>query len=163
MSAAFRVAHMIDVPGAAGILEEWFVQEWAPWYGPDGPGDARADLGACRQRDRLPICLVALDGNGTLLGTAALRASSAGSELGFSPWLAGMLVQRAHRRQGVGTALVAAIEQTAALLGTQALYCSTDTAGGILERRGWVQCGSTGTLRGPARVYRCQIMVVADG
>jgi len=153
----FRIAYLADVPGVAPVLERWFVAEWAPWYGPDGPGDAKADLTACCNRDELPICLVALSADGEVLGTAALKAESVGSELAAGPWLAAVLVNEAHRGRGIGTALVEAIEAEAARLGFGALYTSTDTAGGILERRAWQAIGDTGSLRGRLTVYRRQI------
>ena len=117
----FRIAHLIDAPGAAPVLARWFVAEWGPWYGPGGDGDAEADLAACRVRDALPLCLVALGPGDVVLGTAALRDESVGSELGVGPWLAGLLVAPEHRGRGVGAALVAAIEGEAANLGFAAI------------------------------------------
>lgn len=148
----------MDAPEAAPTLARWFVEEWTPWYGPDGPGDAEADLAACRGRDALPICLVALDGNGGgVLGTAALKTESVGSEIGAGPWLAALLVGRDHRLQGVATALVEAIENEARRLDFQSIYTSTDAAEGIMERRGWQAHGTTQSLRGPIIIYRRQV------
>ena len=107
------IVHLLEAPGAVDTLAEWFADEWAPWYGPGGEGDAEGDLAACRSRDALPICLVALSESGDVLGTASLRSESVGSELGVGPWLAAVLVPREHQGQGVGTALVAAIEAEA--------------------------------------------------
>ena len=98
-----RIVHLVDVPEASPTLVQWFVEEWAPWYGPDGQGDAEADFAACR--DALPICLVALDGEGGVLGTASLKAESVGAEPAPGPWLAAMLVGKAHQGRGIGTAL----------------------------------------------------------
>jgi GNAT superfamily N-acetyltransferase len=149
-----RIVHLVDAPEAAPVLARWFVDEWTPWYGPGGAGDADADLAACRSREALPICLVALDGEGAVLGTAALKDESVGSELGVGPWLAAILVGPEHRGRGVATALVAAIEAEARRLGLAAIYTSTDSAGNIMERRGWQAIGATDTLRGSATVYR---------
>ena len=151
-----RIVHLVDVPGVATTLAGWFIEEWRPWYGPDGPGDAERDLAACASRDALPFCLVALDGDKPL-GTAALKADSVGSELGFGPWLAAFLVETAHRRRGIGSALAAAIEAEAARLGFDAIFTSTDTAKGLLRRRGWQPCGTTQSLRGPVEIYRCAL------
>lgn len=151
-----RIVHLLEVPDIRPILERWFVEEWMPWYGPDGPGDARSDLAACHRLNDLPICLIALDGNNTPLGTVALKSDSVGSELGLGPWLAAMLVNKDHRGKGVGTALVQAIEEEAARLGFVAIYTSTDTAIGILERRGWKSLATTESIRGPLTVYRWQ-------
>jgi GNAT superfamily N-acetyltransferase len=149
-----RICHLIDVPALRAELEQWFVEEWAPWYGPGGQGDAKADLVACGSRDTLPICLVALSDEGELLGTAAIKEDSVGSELGVGPWLAAMLVKREYRGRGVGTALVEAIEAEAARIGFEEIYSSTDTAMKILERRGWKMFGSARSLRGEIAVYQ---------
>lgn len=150
----FRIAHLIDAPEAAPTLAQWFVDEWTPWYGPEGPGDAEADLAACHGRDVLPICLVALDTDSGVLGTAALKSESVGSETGAGPWLAALLVGRDHRGRGVATALVEAIENEARRLGYEWIYTSTDAAEDIMERRGWQVNGTTQSLRGPITIYR---------
>ena len=72
------------------------------YYGPGGPGDAEGDLAACRGRGALPICLVALNTNGDVLGTAALKTESVGGEIGAGPWLAALLVGKDHRGKGCG-------------------------------------------------------------
>ncbi len=108
-----RIVHLLEVPEVVPVLVRWFVEEWAPWYGPHGQGDAESDLTACRNREKLPVCLVALHSNGTVLGTASLKRESVGSELGVGPWLAALLVAKDRRSQGIGTALIEAIEQHA--------------------------------------------------
>jgi GNAT superfamily N-acetyltransferase len=150
----WHIVHLIEVPEAVPRLTRWFVEEWGPYYGPGGPGDAGSDLAACRGRDALPICLVALSAGEEVLGTAALKSDSVGSELGVGPWLAAVLVGEDHRGQGVGTALVEAIEAEARRLGFASIYSSTDSAAGMLERRGWQAFGTVESLRGPATVYR---------
>ena len=139
----FQIALLADRPELVPTLTDWFIAEWEPYYGPDGPGDAGADLRGCLNRTALPIAVVALNGDGALLGTAALKQDSVGSERGVGPWLAAFLVAPNHRGRGVGTALVAAIEDMAARLGFGSIYTSTDAAAGILERRGWQVFGTT--------------------
>ena len=155
--STMRIVHLLDVPYCLPRLVDWFIAEWELWYGTEGEGDAGQDLAACGDRDAIPLCLVAMDTDDELLGTAALRAASVGSELGVGPWLAGFLVDPHYRRNGVGTALVAAIEAEADRLGFDAIYVSTDTARGIFERRGWQVCGSASSLRGPVAVYCCPL------
>jgi GNAT superfamily N-acetyltransferase len=143
-------------------LARRFVEEWAPWYGPDGAGNAEDDLKACRSQNELPLCLVILGERGEVLGTAALKAESVGSELGAGPWLAAVLVDKDHRGKGVGTALVEAIENEACRLGFEAIYSSTDAAAGIVTRRHWQAFGSSDSLRGPVSVYREQLASEAN-
>ena len=152
-----RIVHLVDSPDAALTLAKWFVEEWEPWYGADGQGDAERDLADCCSKNDLPICLIAFDRNGDVLGTAALKLESVGSELGVGPWLAAVLVGQSHQGKGVGTALVKAIEEEAARLGFESIFTSTDSAVGILERRGWQAFGTTESLRGPVPIYRWQV------
>jgi len=147
------IVPLAERPQAIPTLERWFVSEWAPWYGPSGPGDAARDLAECLNRDELPLAWVAVDEEGGVIGTAALRMDSAGSETGLGPWLAALLVDQGYRGRGVGTALIAAVEDGAARLGYPALYVSTDVAMGLVERRGWWAVGTTETLRGEATIY----------
>lgn len=149
-----RIVLLADRPDLIPALTDWFMAEWGPYYGAGGPGDAAADLRGCLNRDTLPVALVALDADDTLLGTVALKEESVGSALGVGPWLAAFLVAPQHRGRGVGAALVAAIEGEAARLGFAEIYTSTDTAEGILERRGWLPFGATQSLRGPLKIYR---------
>ena len=148
-----KISHLCDVPDAVPVLAAWFVEEWMPYYGPDGPGHAEGDLRGCVRKDALPICLVALDDQGDVLGTAALKHDSVGSDVADGPWLAAFLVGQAHRGRGVGTALVGAIEGVAKELGFGAVYTSTDGASGIVKKCGWRRVGHTQSLRGEVGVY----------
>jgi GNAT superfamily N-acetyltransferase len=150
---SITIRHLLDEPQAVPVLARWFVQEWEPYYGPDGPGDAETDLRAAYNRDQLPICLVALDAARDVVGTIALRAESLPSHRHLTPWLAGLLVAPSQRRQGIGTALIAVLEAEARRLGYSRLYTATDTARGQMKKRGWRAMGEAPTLRGPATVY----------
>ena len=157
MPQPIEIVHLLDAPAFAQTLEHWFVAEWAPWYGTTGPGDAAADLAACCKRDELPICLIARQSNGVVVGTASLKDESVGSELGVSPWLAAVLVPKEHHGLGIGTALVRAIVDEAIRRGFDAVYSSTDSAAGILMRGGWREYGATTSLRGHLKVFRRQL------
>ena len=128
MANGLKIIPLADEPKHIPVLAEWFVDEWGPYYGSEGPGDALDDLTACTHQDALPSALVALGDGGVLVGTAALRPDSVGSEMAPGPWLSGLLVHPDHRRQGVGNRLVEAIEALAGQLGLEAIYVSTDAA-----------------------------------
>lgn len=154
----FRIAHLFEAPEALPTLARWFVEEWEPWYGPDGEGDAEGDLAVCASRDALPVCLVALSAGGDALGTVALRTESVGSELGVGPWLAAFLVGEEYRGRGVGRALAEAAEAEARRLGFESIYTSVDPATGArLAHRGWEPFGNSQSLRGEVTVYRRQL------
>ncbi|MFX0202147.1 MAG: GNAT family N-acetyltransferase, partial [Candidatus Hodarchaeota archaeon] len=116
-----HVGLLADHPQAIPILKEWFEREWAPYYGPDGPGDANKDLLDSCSRDELPVTLVAIS-DGEVCGTASLKAESVTTHKHLTPWLAALLVAPKFRRLGVGERLIAAIEEKAKQLGFHCLY-----------------------------------------
>ncbi len=153
MSSHLKIVHLADVPEVIPVLEQLFAQEWEPYYGALGPGDAARDLAESCQHDELPVALVAIDADGSVAGTAALKTQSVGSEVAPGPWLAAFVVQPDNRRQGVGNALVGAIEREARRLGLTSIFVSTDAAEGIIKRRGWRRVGAAVSLRGEVAVY----------
>ncbi len=154
---AFNVQPLVHVPAARAVLEGLFIKEWAAWYGLSGPGNAAADLLAATQTKALPMAMVATDPQGRALGCAMLKAESVGAELGYGPFLAGFLVDPEMRRRGVGNALVAAVEAKAARMGYDALYGATDSAGGLLLRRGWQAIDHAASSRGDMVIYRLKL------
>ena len=80
MMNAVQIELLADHPEAIPILQDWFEREWAPYYGPEGPGVAINDLRDSCNRDDLPISLVAIL-DGEFVGTAALKAESIGVSL----------------------------------------------------------------------------------
>lgn len=153
-----RICRLSAAPFAVDTLEQWFVHEWPPYYGPGGAGNAGADLLACLNDDKLPIAVVALGENDQVLGTAALKADSLGSELGYGPWLAALLIAEPFRRQGIGNRLIERIEMEARRLGLASIYASTDTAVSMLARRNWKPTGDeVDSLRGPIRIFRLNL------
>ncbi len=123
-------------PEALLPLRHWFETEWPEYYGIDGPGDALSDLQSFANRDRLPIGFVAFR-NGELCGVAVLKDESIASHRHLSPWAAAGLVKSSERGKGVGAQLIDELETKARSLGFSCIYCGTNTANSLLERRGW--------------------------
>lgn len=132
-----NIVLLADHAGFIGTLAECFEQEWEPYYGGQGPGDALADLLSRCNRDRLPIGLVAIE-NDRVLGTATLDRDVT---TGLAPSVVGLLVAREHRRRGVASALLEAAERLAADLGYDELFISTSVLGEPLQRKGWLERG----------------------
>ena len=72
-----------------------------------------------------------------LCGIAVLKAESITSHSHFCPCAAATLVRPDYRGRGVGTQLLCAVEELAKALGYGRIYCGTNTATQLLERRGW--------------------------
>ncbi len=161
MPADVRITLLADLPEALPMLAGLFVAEWEPYYGPEGLGDAEADLRACCNRDRIPLAVVAIDAAGTVAGTAALKPESVASHRHLGPWLAALVVAPAHRGRNIGATLVAAVEDEARRLGFPALYTGESPASGLarlLVRRGWHEVeGEASSLRGPMTIYRLSL------
>lgn len=140
MEDDFRIELLADHPQAIPILKSWFEDEWAPYYGPEGPGDAERDLRESCNRNELPIGLVALSGD-VVCGTAALKKVSVTTHTHLTPWLAALLVGAGFRRRGVGEQLIAAVEETARKLGFASIYVGTGEGSGTpetaLRKRDW--------------------------
>ena len=132
--ADISVRLLADHPETIDDLERWFIREWEPYYGADGPGDARKDLSECSQRNEIPLAVIAFC-DGVLCGTAALRPTSVTTHPDFTPWIAALLVSSEHRGRGVGARLVQEIEALAAGLGFKELYVGA-SAPDSDERRG---------------------------
>ncbi len=119
-------------------LTDWYLSEWEPYYGLNGPGDARADLESRCNRDELPIGLVAIEDD-QVSGTAALDLDVTTN---LTPSVVGLLVEPACRRRGIATALLKATEEIARQLGHRRLYVSTTVLGGLLNQLGWEAMGA---------------------
>ncbi|MTI16001.1 GNAT family N-acetyltransferase [Rhodobacteraceae bacterium RKSG542] len=155
-----QVVRLGQVQWAVEPLVQLFQEAWPQWYGEGGNGDAGADLSACLSPDTLPIAFVALSDDGRVIGTAALKHESLGSELGFGPWLAAMAVSPSERGRGVGSALVAAVETAASELGFDAIYTSTDEAARLITRLGWEDTGRrVQSQRGSIAVFRRSLVL----
>ena len=127
------IALLADHAGFIDVLVQWYEREWDPYYGEQGPGDARTDLESRCNRGRLPVGLVAIEDD-RILGTAALDHDAA---TGKTPSVVGLLVAPEHRRKGVANRLLDFAECLAGDLGYEELFMSTTVLGELARRRGW--------------------------
>lgn len=75
--------------------------------------------------------------DGVIVGTVLLVAEELEPAHDVSPWLAGLVVAPAHRKRGIGAALVRAIEAEAAALACPFLYLYTGDAEPFYAGHGW--------------------------
>lgn len=129
-------AHLADHPELIPLLQQWFEAEWSAHYGPQGPGDAAAELASFAQRDTLPLAILAFRGE-ALCGMAALKAEPLPSHPHLTPWAAAGMVAPAHRGQGIGAQLLSGLEDVARGLGFPRIYCCAGTSDSLLLRGGW--------------------------
>jgi GNAT superfamily N-acetyltransferase len=113
-----------------------FIKEWPGYYGPAGGVDVVTDIRSCCHKTRLPVGLVAMDAK-RFCGSVILRPRTE-SHTHLGPWLTALMVAPTHRRQGIGTRLIRAVEHLAGALGYENLYTRTGTAVPLFARLGWV-------------------------
>ena len=131
-----RIAYLADYKEVIPKLAEWFYQEWFNLYPGKTIDDVKTAIGERTNRDAIPVALVALEG-AELVGTVCLKTHDMDTRLDLSPWLAGLYVAQPWRRQGIGTALVKAIEQKAKALGIRRLYLYTPSAEFFYVKMAW--------------------------
>jgi GNAT superfamily N-acetyltransferase len=131
-----RISYLVDYPEYVPQLAQWLFEQW-DFILHEKNLDARIKkLKAHLNRDRLPIAWVA-EANGQLLGTAALRVHDLEDREDLTPWLGGVFVGAQFRRQGVGAALCAAVEDEARARGVETLYLFTLDKQAWYSRQGW--------------------------
>lgn len=87
----------------------------------------------------IPFALVAHDGS-KFLGTASVIASDVPERPQYSPWIAAVWVEEAHRKHGVGAALVDRATQANIGLGIQRTYLGASRSRRTFYLdRGWTQ------------------------
>ena len=152
-----KIELLADHSEATPILKELFESEWEPYYGPSGPGDAETDIRKSANRNNLPIAVVAIV-EGNICGTAALKMESVTTYPDFFPWLAGLLVAPAYRRQGIGEQLIIKIEKLAQQLGYKEIYVGTGEKSGMseitLDKRNWKFIDKSGYFVSEASIYK---------
>jgi len=99
-------------------------------------GEDMAGLRGLIAGDGFEAAFVARD-RGQPIGSCLLVRSEIDSPHKLTPWLAGLIVEEAHRGGGVGTALVRTVEAHAASAGVGTLYLYTWQARRFYEALGW--------------------------
>jgi len=131
-----RISYLIEHPEYIPQLAQWLFEQWGSTLGEKTPEARTKGLQAHMNRDKLPIAWVA-HANGQLLGTAALRVDELEGREDLTPWLGGVLVGSHFRRQGIGAALCAAVEDEARSRAIPTLYLFTLDKQAWYSRLGW--------------------------
>lgn len=114
----------------------WGFAEW----GHLSPGQTLqsriVEIGQMMNVDHVPVALVALDDAGLAAGTASLIFDDLEGDP-RNPWLASVFVPIEHRRRGVASALVGAVEDAARRFGYPRLHLFTTSATRLYAGLGW--------------------------
>jgi GNAT superfamily N-acetyltransferase len=68
----------------------------------------------------------------------------------LSPWLASLFVHPFHRKKGIASLLITALEKEAIRLGINKVYLVTEESKGLYEKHGWLEMAIAQTDHGTA-------------
>jgi predicted N-acetyltransferase YhbS len=136
MDADLDIRLMADDPEQIGAVARWIYNEW----GHCRPGrtlataheKARQALGGAD----VPLTLVARK-NGMLVGTASIDTRDMSTHPELTPWMASVVVEKAWRGRGIGSALCRRIEVEMRRLGIKTAYLFTPDQEDLYVRLGW--------------------------
>jgi predicted N-acetyltransferase YhbS len=132
-----KIVPLAEYPALTELVAAWGFGEW----GHLNPGETLVEREAWMRRetlntDRAPLTFVALDDGDRAVGTAALLFDDLEGDP-RNPWLASVYVPPERRGQGIASALVRAVEDTARRFGYRQLYLFTSTAPKLYAGLGW--------------------------
>jgi GNAT superfamily N-acetyltransferase len=131
-----QIDYLANHPQFIPELARWHHEEWS-YLRPGDTVEARiARLREACARRPMPAAFVAFT-DLELLGSAALVNNDMDTRPNLSPWLAGVFVAPAHRRGGIGAALVGRVVLEARALGHRRIYLYTPSAEGFYSKLGW--------------------------
>jgi GNAT superfamily N-acetyltransferase len=123
---------------AVPIVARWYFDEWGHRV-PDSTFEKTcASIEAALDRDRLPLPLLALEGE-RVVGVAELKPHEMLSIYPEkTPWLGGVFVSPEARGKGIASQLALRIAAIASSRGVERLYLQTTALdGGLYGRLGW--------------------------
>jgi predicted N-acetyltransferase YhbS len=131
-----EIGYLADRPQFIPTLARWFFDESPDYFKGKTWRDAAAFLEPRLNRDRIPLALVAFEGD-KVMGTVSLAEESLPTHSHLTPWLAGLHVVEEFRHQGIATALVEALVKEAKRLRVETLYIGISRAEDFYFERGW--------------------------
>ncbi|KPK72239.1 hypothetical protein AMJ87_05285 [candidate division WOR_3 bacterium SM23_60] len=105
-------------------IAQWFYDEWGDFYPDLTVSDIVNRLEQRTNTDRIPLALVAIEDD-TVIGTVSLKQYDMDTRMDYSPWLASLYVEKAHRHRGVSNTLIQAGIDKAIELGIELIYLYT--------------------------------------
>lgn len=141
-----KIEYLADRREFIPLIARWFHREWACFYPGKDLAGFELMVSERANHDRLPLALVAMEGK-ELIGIGCLKAVDMETRPELTPWLAGMFVADERRGQGIGAALVKAVEGKARAMGVKRLYLHTPESEKFYAWLGWktrertVYCG----------------------
>lgn len=131
-----KIVPLAERPDLAEQVSAWGFGEWGHLNEGQTPHTRLAEVRGEMNVDRVPVTFVALGENDGIVGTAALIFDDLVGDP-RNPWLASVYVPPEHRKKGIASALVRAVEGKARELGYTRLYLFTTSAPALYAGLGW--------------------------
>jgi N-acetylglutamate synthase-like GNAT family acetyltransferase len=131
-----KIVPLAERPDLAEQVSAWGFDEWGHLSKGQTPQTRLAEVRGEMNVDRIPVTFVALGEDGGIVGTAALIFDDLVGDP-RNPWLASVYVPPEHRKKGIASALVRAVEGKARELGYKHLYLFTTSAPALYAGLGW--------------------------
>ncbi|TAJ33224.1 MAG: GNAT family N-acetyltransferase [Reyranella sp.] len=131
-----KIVPLAERPDLAEQVSAWGFDEWGHLNQGQTPQTRLAEVRGEMNVDRVPVTFVALGEDGGIVGTAALIFDDLVGDP-RNPWLASVYVPPEHRKKGIASALVRAVEGKARELGYARLYLFTTSAPALYAGLGW--------------------------
>ena len=133
----FQISPITDIRSAIPLLANWHHQEWPHLNSKSYDLKARiTDYEKIAEAKTFPAMFVA-HRNGNPLGSARLIDNDMDTHPELSPWLASLYVLKEFRHQGIGSALIRKIENTATELNFETIYLFTEDKQSIYNKQAW--------------------------
>ena len=105
---------------------------------------------------RLPMCVVALDG-GEVIGSIGILRADLISRQELYPWIGNVVVRADRRGEGIGLAMLRYCAEACRALGYQTIYLYT-RLDGYYEKLGWMYFGQAHEQDGSLqKLYRLEL------
>jgi len=128
LSLLSRIILLADRPDLAAAWAELHWREWGTEPGREELSWWIADARRALHRERVPVAFLTLGADDTVLGGVSLHPFDLEERRDRSPWIVGMIVRPELRGQGIGQALIAALETWAKQAGIGRLWVCTESA-----------------------------------
>jgi GNAT superfamily N-acetyltransferase len=138
-----KIDYLAEHPAFIPALSQWFLREWRDYYGDKTWEDVAGTFYERLNRSRVPLALVAFEGNRPL-GTISILGESISTRKHLTPWLGGLYVREDARRHGIGKQLIEAAVGEAGKLGVGQLFIGIRKAEDYYLKLGWALVERTG-------------------
>ncbi|KZL25899.1 GNAT family N-acetyltransferase [Pseudovibrio sp. WM33] len=136
LERTFSLSEMSETPDFIPTIAH---RIWQTWWRDVGvlQDEIEVKVHAALCPEAVPTAFVA-HRDGTYLGSALLIESDFAARPQLTPWVAAVWTEEVHRREGIGTALVARMAQLAFENGYSRVYlCASDDNTPFYEKMGW--------------------------